>query len=107
MIKRKDLKPQNFIENLDIDEKIPVEDLHAYMRPIDWPLSKETIAPSLAAGSDTLNKNMSIFLKENEWNSIDRHTKALKLNKSTWIKHAIFKLMQEEQVFCFKHKKDV
>lgn len=110
MIKRKDLKITQEMRSLSElemgGENTVQEDLHSYVRPIDWPLSKEEISPSLAEGSETLNKNMSIFLKEQEWNSIDRHTKALKLNKSTWIKYAIFKLMQEEQLYCFKHKKE-
>lgn len=108
MIKREDLKAKEFLNEAaaeKLDSVGSVEDLHKYMRSTDWPFSKEPVSPSLAAGSSSLNKNMSIFLKEREWNSIDRHTKALKINKSTWIKYAIFKLMQEEQLYCFKSKR--
>jgi hypothetical protein len=80
-----------------------VEDLHKYVGPIDRP--PEKISPSLAEGSTTLNKNMSIYLKEREWNSLDRHVKALGRNKSEWVRYALLKLMQEEQIYCFKHRK--
>jgi hypothetical protein len=83
-----------------------IEDLHKYVRPINWPISKEQISPSMADGSAALNKNMSICLKEREWNSIDRHVKALDRNKSEWIRYAMLRLIQEEQLYCFKHKKD-
>jgi hypothetical protein len=88
------------------DEKGEIDDLHKYVSQIDWPIFKSPIAPSLAEGSATLNKNLSIYLKEKEWNSIDRHVKALGRNKSEWIRHALLKLMQEEQIYCFKKKKD-
>jgi hypothetical protein len=45
-------------------------------------------------------------LKEKEWNSIDRHVKALDRNKSEWIRHALLRLMQEEQIYCFKNRKN-
>ena len=110
MIRTKDLKNYNdFLKEAASekrDELGEVDDLHQYVRPISWPIYEETISPSLADGSTTLNKNMTIAIKENEWNSIDRHVKALKLNKSEWIRYALFKLMQEEQIHCFKNKKD-
>ncbi|MDR2781363.1 MAG: hypothetical protein LBB21_02790 [Holosporaceae bacterium] len=83
-----------------------VDDLHKYVRSIDWPISQDIVLPSLADGSTTLNKNLSVYLKEREWNSIDRHVKALDRNKSEWIRYALLKLMHEEQMYCFKNKKD-
>jgi len=110
MLRKKDIKNYNDFLRESASEKRDelgeIDDLHQYVRPIDWPLDKETISPSLADGSSTLNKNMTIAVKENEWNSIDRHVKALKLNKSKWIRYALFKLMQEEQIYCFKNKKE-
>ena len=109
MIRSKDIKKSDSFINEAAAEKRDsigeIEDLHKYVRPIDWPLDKEPLSPSLAEGSTTLNKNMTLALKENEWNSIDRHVKALNRNKSEWIRYALFRLMQEEQIYCFKNKK--
>ncbi|MDR2781591.1 MAG: hypothetical protein LBB21_04035 [Holosporaceae bacterium] len=88
------------------DEIGDVEDFHKYVRPFDWPISKDPVSPSLADGSATLNKNLSVYLKEKEWNSIDRHVKALDRNKSEWIRYALLRLMQEEQIHCFKNRKN-
>jgi hypothetical protein len=88
------------------DEIGEVEDLHKYVKPVGWPISNEPVLPSLADGSMKLNKNLSIYLKEKEWNSIDRHVKAMGRNKSEWIRHALMKLMQEEQIHCFKNRKN-
>jgi hypothetical protein len=111
MHKRQDLKSEyyDFLHGSTSeqrDEIGEVEDLHKYVRPIDWPIFESPVAPSLAGGSATLNKNLSVYLKEREWNSIDRHVKALDRNKSEWIRYALLKLMQEEQIYCFKKKKD-
>jgi hypothetical protein len=81
------------------------EDLHKYVRKSKWPISNEDISPSFAEGS-SLRKPWTIPLKEYEWNSIDRHTKAIGVQKSEWIRHAMFRLMQEEQIFFLKHKDD-
>ncbi|MDR0697400.1 MAG: ribbon-helix-helix domain-containing protein [Christensenellaceae bacterium] len=111
MLKRKDLNQavDKFVKDSAsevLDEKGSVEDLHKYVRSIEWPISKDLIYPSLAEGSVTLSKNMTIYLKENEWNSIDRHVKALGRNKSEWVRYALLRLIQEEQIYCFKNKKD-
>jgi hypothetical protein len=111
MRKRQDLSAEqsNFIHNATSetrDEIGEIEDFHKYVRPMDWPISKDPISPSLAEGSTTLNKNLSVYLKEKEWNSIDRHVKALDRNKSEWIRYALLRLMQEEQIYCFKNRKN-
>jgi hypothetical protein len=109
MLRREDLKPEyyEFLHGSASNRKDDigeVEDLHQYVRPVEWPTDQ--VLPSLAEGSATLNKNLSVYLKEKEWNSIDRHVKALGRNKSEWIRHALLKLMQEEQIHCFKSRKD-
>jgi hypothetical protein len=89
-----------------MDDIGKIEDLHKYVKPISWPISKDPISPSMADGSVVLNKNLSVYLKEKEWNSIDRHVKALNRNKSEWIRYALLRLMQEEQLYCLKNRKN-
>lgn len=102
----RDLEERKFIEKAEAsaaDQATISEDLHKYMHKINWPLDAFPAAPSMAEGS-TLRKPMTLALTEKEWNSIDRHTKALGISKTEWIRHALFKLMQEEQIYCFKNK---
>jgi hypothetical protein len=107
MLKRSDIKAnaEKFVENAK-DEVEIIEDLHKFVRPTDWPISPEIVSPSLADGNTTLNKNLTINLKEIEWNSIDRHVKALNVSKAKWIRYALLQLMQEEQLYFLKNKKD-
>jgi hypothetical protein len=110
MLKRCDLNQEycKFVGGSAVqkkDEVGDVEDLHKYVGPVKWPIVEDPVIPSLAEGSMTLNKNLSVYLKEKEWNSIDRHVKALGKNKSEWIRYALLKLMQEEQIHCFKNRK--
>jgi hypothetical protein len=68
-----------------------------------WPLEDIVIEPLLAPGS-SLRRPINLPLKEYEWNSLDRHTRSLGVQKTEWIRYAIFKLMGEEQNH-FKNKK--
>ena len=86
-------------------DKTIIEDLHKYVKHSRWPILLEKISPSLASGSN-LNKGLNLPLKEYEWNSIDRHVKALGVKKTEWIRHAMFRLLQEEQIHFLKHKSD-
>lgn len=78
------------------------EDLHKYVTRSAWPLFGE-ISPSYAEGSN-LSKPLNVSMKEFEWNSIERHIKTLDVEKSKWIRYAIFKLIEEEQFLFFKDK---
>lgn len=108
-MRRKPIKSKEdlFIENAqahDIISQTSTEDIHQYVIREKWPISEEILTPSLSEGSN-LRKPITLPLKEYEWNSIDRHTKTLGIQKSEWIRYAIFKLMQEEQAyFLQKHK---
>ena len=106
MLRRQNIKAKNdeFVQKAN-DEISNIEDLHKYVRPREWPVSKEIVSPSLADGSKILSKNLTVSLKESEWNSIDRHVKALNVNKAEWIRYALLKLIQEEQIYFLKNKK--
>ncbi|MDR2268139.1 MAG: hypothetical protein LBD81_01655 [Holosporaceae bacterium] len=106
MLRRSDIKAnaEDFVLNAR-DEQPMVDDLHSYIKPISWPIDPEVVAPSMAAGSAVLNRNLTITMKEIEWNSLDRHVKALNVSKAEWIRYAILKLIQEEQLHFFKNRK--
>jgi hypothetical protein len=72
-------------------------------RPPKWPLDERSAAPSLAEGSH-LKKPMLVNFSEKEWESITRHAQSLGVSKMEWIKHAIYKLMEEEQLYFFKKR---
>jgi hypothetical protein len=102
----REIEEKKFVENAEAsiaDQRTIKEDLHKYVKRIDWPIVEGDITPSLAEGSN-LRKHLTLSLTEKEWNSIDRHTKALGINKTAWVRYAIFKSMQEEQIYCFKNK---
>jgi hypothetical protein len=106
MRKRKELNAAAFISQAaeeGTDAPPPGEDLHRYVHRTVWPIGQTPVAPSLADGS-SLGRSLTIALQEKEWNSIDRHTKALGIPKARWIRHAIFRLMEEEQQYCFRHR---
>ena len=80
------------------------EDLHKYVRrPQKWPLDERVPSPSLDEGSN-LKRPMLINFSEKEWNSVTRHTNALGVPKTEWIKHAVYKLMEEEQIQFFNRQ---
>lgn len=72
-------------------------DLHRYVHYHSWPLSLPDPSPSLAKGRNDLKKTILVYLTEQEWKSVDRHTTALGVSKNSWIKHAILRLLDEEQ----------
>jgi hypothetical protein len=92
----------NKAEESYIGHKNDAEDMHYFVKKERWPITDEEFKPSLAEGS-TLRKNINLALKEYEWNSIDRHTKSLGVQKTEWILYAIHKLMYEEQIY-FKNR---
>ncbi len=79
-------------------------DLHRYVQRHDWPLTSQTPEPSLASGRGDLKKPLLIHLSERLWKSIDRHTRVLGVSKGEWVRHAILRLMEEEQQTFFKMK---
>ncbi len=101
-------KEQDFVERVIThkDEEINTkEDFHKYVRKSKWPVFDDIISPSMADGSN-LRKPMSLPIKEFEWNSIDRHTKTIGVNKSEWLRYAILRLIQDEQLFFMKNKNE-
>lgn len=97
---------QKFIEGASTDAsemELIKEDLHQHVGRSSWPLDESQPAPSMARGSD-LKKPMLINLSEKEWNSVDRHTKSLGVSKQGWLKHAIYKLLESEQLHFLKLK---
>lgn len=97
---------QKFIENAQADklESHEIkEDLHKHVKRASWPLDNSMPTPSLADGS-ALKKPILVYLNEREWNSIDRHTKAIGVSKQEWLKHAIYKLLEDEQLEFLKKK---
>jgi len=104
----REMEEKKFIDNAQAsmaDQKTIKEDFHKYVRRMNWPIDNTDISPSLAEGSN-LRRHLTLSLTEKEWNSIDRHTKALGTNKTAWIRYAIFRLMQEEQIYYFKNKSE-
>ncbi len=81
-------------------------DLHRYVRPRKWPLSHENPNPSLAKGREDLKKPFLIHLTEQQWNSLERHTKALGVSKAEWLRHAMMRLLEEEQQTFLQLKKE-
>ena len=73
-------------------------DLHRYVvRPRIWPLAHPNPNPSLAKGREDLKKPFLIHLTEQQWNSLERHCKVLGVSKAEWLRHAMFRLLEEEQ----------
>ncbi|GAM10418.1 hypothetical protein OR1_02707 [Geobacter sp. OR-1] len=75
-----------------------VHDLHEYVRRHEWPTTPFEM-PSIAAGRSDLDKPFTMRLQENIWLSLERHCKALGVSKSEWVRHAMLKLMREEQEY--------
>jgi len=98
-------KEKEFIKKAQADRQDFLgkkEDLHTYVQPSSWPLDQYYPTPSLADGSH-LKKPIVLYLTEQEWNSVDRHTKILGVSKQEWIKYAIRKLLEDEQMFFLKN----
>ncbi len=70
---------------------------------VKWPLW-ERGGPVLADGSTKLDKPFIFRVKENLWNSIDEHCRALGVDKSKWVREAILRQLYEEQVYFLKRK---
>lgn len=108
MRKRSDLTPaeQKFIEGASAnqaDQKTIKEDMHKYVRRMLEPVDDYKPDPSMAEGS-SLRKDLTVGLTESQWNTVDRHVKAIGVQKSTWVRHALLKLIEEEQTYCFKNR---
>lgn len=80
---------QKTSQEIDLNYAPPVENL-------TWPIDKEDIKPFYSEGC-LLKKPLSINLNEKEWNTVDRHVKALGVSKDKWVKRAIFKQLYTEQ----------
>jgi hypothetical protein len=82
-------------------------DLHRYVvRPRTWPLSHSNPTPSLAKGREDLKKPFLIHLTEQQWNSLERHCKELGVSKAEWLRHAMFRLLEEEQQAFLQMRKE-
>lgn len=103
---------ENFINrataNIEMlsEEDTDILDIHKYVSDIKWPLENDDVNPSYDEGS-LLKKPISININEKEWNTIDRHVKALGVPKDKWAKRAIFKQIYIEQLAAFKKRKEI
>ncbi len=79
-------------------------DMHEAVQRGPWPLL-ETPSPSLADGRTDIDRPFVMRLKENLWLSVERHCKALGVDKSKWVREAMLKLMYEEQMYYQGKKK--
>lgn len=93
------VRRDTFIDEASPDPVAPTT--ASYTRRSRWPVDDKPIAPRMEKGG-TFRKHINLPLKEYEWNSIDRHTKDLGVSKSDWIRYALFKQMEEEQIFFGK-----
>ena len=108
MRKRPELTPEEkkFIEGATAnkaDQSTVKEDMHKYVRRMLEPIDHYKPNPSMAQGSP-LRKDLTTSLTEIQWNTLDRHVKAIGAQKAEWVRHAIFKLIEEEQLYCFKNR---
>lgn len=71
-------------------------DPHQHVRRTEWPILP-SLDPFMADGREDLDKPFVMRMKENLWCSIDRHCKALGVDKSKWIRQAILNQMAAEQ----------
>jgi hypothetical protein len=100
-------REESFITGAATEQEVTTPqtvDLHRYVRPHTWPLSHPHPSPSLAKGREDLKKPYLIHLTEQQWNSIERHTKVLGVSKAEWIRHAILRLLEEEQQMFLQMK---
>jgi hypothetical protein len=75
-------------------------DLYKAIKGYKWPLYKADLA-ELAPGMD-IDKQMTIHMNERVYNTIERHVKLLKVNRSMWIRFSLLKTIKEEQLYCNK-----
>jgi hypothetical protein len=75
-------------------------DLYKAIKSYKWPFYKGNLA-ELAPGTD-IDKQMSVFMNERVYNTIERHVKLLKVNRSMWIRFSLLKTIKEEQLYCNK-----
>lgn len=82
-------------------------DLHRYVvRPRVWPLTNPDPNPSLAKGREDLKKPYLIHLTEQQWNSLERHTRVLGVSKAEWMRYAMLRLLEEEQEAFLQMRKE-
>jgi len=97
---------EEFIKGADIDQANPspqtVSSEMPDFRPV-WPIDRRNPNPQFAEGS-ILRKPLTINLRENEWNTIEEHIQNLGVRKTDWLRHALFKLIEEEQKYIAKMK---
>ena len=79
-------------------------DMHEAVQRGPWPIT-ETPMPSLAEGRTDIDRPFVMRLKENLWLSVERHCKALGVDKSKWVREAMCKMMYEEQMYYFNKSK--
>lgn len=94
-----DIKSKHVLVDRDTSD-----DLHRYVTNSQWPIDNYSPNPSLDEGSN-LKRSITLNTSEKEWNSIERHVKALDVPKAKWIRYAIMKLMEEEQLHYLKQNK--
>ena len=102
------LREEAFIDAASTEQEVAAPktiDLHRYVRPRPWPIIQSNPTPSLAKGREDLKKPLLIHLTEQQWNSIERHTTVLGVSKASWVRHAIMRLLEEEQQ-AFLHMKE-
>ncbi len=83
---------------------VKVIDPHTFVRRTEWPIL-DSLTPYMAEGRDDLDKPFVMRMKENLWCSIDRHCKALGVDKSKWIRQAILNQMASEQQYFLNQNK--
>lgn len=79
-------------------------DPHQFVRRSEWPILP-SLDPVMAEGREDLDKPFVMRMKENLWCSIDRHCKALGVDKSKWIRQAILNQLAAEQQHFVKLSK--
>lgn len=65
---------------------------------LKWPFNDIVDEPKMEEGS-SLRRPINLPLKEFEWNTLEIHTKKIGVGKTEWLRHAIYKLLIEEQDF--------
>ncbi len=101
-------REDEFIDAASTEQEISAPktvDLHRYVRTRPWPLTQSHPEPSLAKGREDLKKPLLIHLTEQQWNSLERHTTVLGVSKASWVRHAILRLLEEEQM-AFLHMQE-
>lgn len=100
----KDIAPEVISKPTQSKQKTATADPHAYIRRTEWPILP-SFEPVMADGREDLDKPFVMRMKENLWCSIDRHCKALGVDKSKWIRQAILNQMAAEQQYFVRLSK--